>query len=160
MCELGENMDLIPDEELRNKGSFNLAPMVDFLFLILAVFATIAVTKATLFDSEVSLVRLVDKVSDTPAENKLSLVNLSVTSGGEYKWITEFHEFSMENISAIENELMRQEQLGLLPRDHKQTRILLHIDRKAEWEPVAELLFALKKTGFFVSPVYEMEEAV
>ena len=46
-------MSIIPDEELKGFGGLNLAPMVDFLFLVVAVFATLAVTKAALYDSEV-----------------------------------------------------------------------------------------------------------
>ena len=155
-------MNLIPEEELKGKAGFNLAPMVDFLFLVIAVFATLAVTRAALFDSEVNLVRITENkdFSKTNAESDFSIVNLAVTASGEYKWITEFNEYLMENLQAIEQELTKQEHLGLLPRDHKKTKILLHIDKKAEWEPVAQIIFALKKTGFHISPVYEIEEAV
>ena len=90
----------------------------------------------------------------------LCLVNLGVTSSGQYKWITEFNEYQMENITSIEQELLKQEQLGLLPKDHNQTKILLHVDKKAQWKPIAELIFTLKKTGFQISPVYEVDEAV
>lgn len=154
-------MNLIPDEELRGKSSLNLAPMVDFLFLIVAVFATLAVTRAALFDSEVNLVK-VSKADESkePVQMDFSVVNLSVTAGGQYKWITEFNEYLMENIEAIQQELTKQQQLGLLPREHQKTKVLLHVDKKAEWQPVVELIFALKKSGFQISPVYEMEEAV
>jgi len=155
-------MNLIPEEELVGKSGFNLAPMVDFLFLVIAVFATLAVTRAALFDSAVSLVKITDSnESKKPfANSDLSIVNLAVTASGEYKWITEFNEYLMENTEAIEQELCKQEQLGLLPRDHNKTKILLHIDKKAEWMPIAQIIFALKRTGFHVSPVYEIEEAV
>ena len=51
-------MDLIPDEELRPKSFLNLTPMVDFLFLVVAIFAILATTRTTLFDSEVSLAKV------------------------------------------------------------------------------------------------------
>ena len=39
-------------------SAINLAPMVDFLFLVVAVFATMAITRAVLYDTEVSLVKV------------------------------------------------------------------------------------------------------
>lgn len=154
-------MNLIPDEELRGKSSLNLAPMVDFLFLIVAVFASLAVTRAALFDSDINLVK-VSKADESKeaAQMDFSVVNLSVTADGQYKWITEFNEYLMENIEAIQQELTKQQQLGLLPREHQKTKVLLHVDKKAEWQPVVELIFTLKKSGFQISPVYEIEEAV
>ena len=155
-------MNLVPDEELKGKSSLNLAPMVDFLFLIVAVFATIAVTRAALFDSEINLVKInqVESFEALTQENDLSVINLAVTSSGQYKWITEFNEFLMENISAIEQELTKQRQLGLIPKDSGKTKILLHVDKKAEWDPVVQLIFSLKKDGYQISPVYEVDEAV
>lgn len=154
-------MNLVPDEELVGKKGLNLAPMVDFLFLIVAVFATLAVTRSTLFDSEINLVRIGQRDKTTPPKaTEYSLIHLSVTELGQYKWVTEFHEYLMENLTAIEQELLKQEQLGLLPRDHQKTKVLLHIDKKAQWEPVMELIFTLKQHGFRISPVYEIEEAV
>ena len=49
---------MIPEEEFKEKKGINLAPMVDFLFLILAVFAVMAVTRTSLYDSEVDLVKM------------------------------------------------------------------------------------------------------
>jgi biopolymer transport protein ExbD len=154
-------MNLIPDEELRGKSSLNLAPMVDFLFLIVAVFATLAVTRAALFDSDINLVKVSQADESKEAvQMDFSVVNLGVTADGQYKWITEFNEYVMENIGAIQQELTKQQQLGLLPKEQQKTKVLLHVDKKAEWQPVIELIFSLKKSGFQISPVYEIEEAV
>lgn len=155
-------MNLVPDEELKGKSSLNLAPMVDFLFLIVAVFATIAVTRAALFDSEINLVKInqLERQENESASNDLYVINLAVTASGQYKWITEFNEFLMENIAAIEQELSKQQQLGLLPQENEKTKILLHVDKKAEWESIVQLIFSLKREGFQISPVYEAEEAV
>jgi len=155
-------MNLVPEEELHGRNNLNLAPMVDFLFLIVAVFATLAVTRATLFDSDINLVKVtsLESPSDTLANDDLSIINLAVTSTGQYKWVTEFNEYLMENISSIQQELTKQQQLGLLPSEQEKTKILLHVDKKAEWEPVVQLIFALKKSGFQISPVYESDEAV
>ena len=51
-------MDLIPHDELKPSHNFNFAPMIDFLFLMLALFATLAVSRAALYDSEIELVGL------------------------------------------------------------------------------------------------------
>lgn len=153
-------MSWIPDEELRNRTSLNLAPLVDFLFVILAVFATLAVTRAALFDSEVKLVQVRphEKNSPLPAQNDVYTIHLSVTEEGKYKWITETSEFLMEKVAAIPQELSKQQELGLLPKEHEKTKVLLHIDRNAKWAPIADVIFAVRDAGFTVHPVYEHQE--
>jgi biopolymer transport protein ExbD len=147
-------MNLIPDEELKTKSFLNLTPMVDFLFLIVALFATLALTRTALFDSEIQLAKIKD--SDTPASSQNAyVINLCVGKSGNYKWVTEFNEYTMEGIPSILQELSKQERLGILPDDKAQTKILLHIDKKTEWEPVAQLVYSLKKTGYLAYPVYE-----
>lgn len=150
-------MSIIPDEELKKQEKINLAPMVDFLFLVIAIFATLAVAKAALYDSEVTLVKLRPAKEDAPvaAYNPSSMVVLAVTEKGEYKWISEFNEFIMENVEAIEQELEKQQKLGLLPQEKELTKVLLHIDKNAKWESVAELIFSVRKAGFKIHPVYE-----
>lgn len=154
-------MSLIPEEELRKNGHLNLAPLVDFLFLVLAVFAVIAVTRAALFDSEISLVKvnpIKDKsqVSAIPDE---TVINLSVTEKGQYKWITEFNEYTIPTPAAIQQELRKQQDLGLIPQQKDRVKILLHIDKKAEWEPIVQLIFAIKESGYTLHPVYEPQDS-
>jgi hypothetical protein len=155
-------MNLVPEEELAGKSGFNLAPMVDFLSCDSGLCPPLQVTRAALFDSEVSLVKITDnsEAKKTFADSDLSIVNLAVTASGEYKWITEFNEYLMENTEAIEQELSKQEHMGLLPRDHTKIKVLLHIDKRASRMPIAQIIFTLKRTGFHVSPVYEVDEAV
>ncbi len=151
-------MDLIPDEELKSKGTLNLTPMVDFLFLVVAIFATLAITRTALFDSEVNLAQVkaeTKELTEVTAEAHDYLVNLSVTEEGNYKWITEFNEYSMEGVPAILKELENQEKLGLLPQDRAKTKVLLHIDENAKWDPIVQLIYSLKKEGHPVHPVYE-----
>jgi biopolymer transport protein ExbD len=150
-------MDLIPEEELKTKGFFNLTPIVDFLFLIIALFATLAITRTALFDSEITLAKV--KESDSSSLNlqkDLHIVNLSVGKDGLYKWITEFNEYTMDGIPSVLQELTKQQDIGLLPSDKALTKILLHIDKQAEWDPVAQLVYSLKKTGYLAHPVYEV----
>lgn len=152
---------MIPEEELRKHSGLNLAPMVDFLFLVIAIFAVLAVTRAALYDSEVSLVQVrpQDKRSPLSGQNDFYTVNLSVTSEGRYKWLTEESEFIMDGIAAIQHELIRQQELGLLPKEKAKTKILLHIDQHAEWAKIADVIFGVRDAGFTIHPVYEPRES-
>ena len=150
-------MDLIPYDDLKKPPSFNFAPMIDFLFLMLSLFATLAISRATLFDSEVSLVELnpEKKASSSHTKQDFQQINLSISSAGQYKWITEFDEYHMDSIKAIQQELARQYQIGALPQNKDKVEILLHIDQNAPWKPIAEAIFAIRECGFSAHPVYE-----
>ena len=149
-------MDLIPDEEIKPRGLMNLTPMVDFLFLVIAIFATLALTRTALFDSEVNLASVKEEgLLSSPLTNSNYTIILGITQDGSYKWVTEFNEYAMDGIPPILKELANQQDLGLLPQDVKQTKILLHVDKHAEWDPVIQLIYSLKKTGYTVHPVYE-----
>jgi biopolymer transport protein ExbD len=147
-------MDLIPDEELKSKSSINLTSMVDFLFLVIALFATLAITRTALFDSEISLAKI--HSLDASSKDLIQTIHLSVTKNGTYKWVTEFNEYRMEGIPAILQELSKQQSQGILGADKSKTKILLHIDKQTEWDPIAQLVYSLKKTGYMVHPVYEL----
>ncbi|MGL4539760.1 MAG: ExbD/TolR family protein [Candidatus Rhabdochlamydia sp.] len=149
-------MSLIPDEELKRYNHLNLAPMIDFLFLIVAVFAVIAVTRASLFDREINLVKVQTKTDSSLMQDRYT-VHLSINSKGEYKWITEFNEYLISCPLDVQSELKKQQELGLLPKDTLKTQVLLHIDKQAMWEPIVQLIFAVKQAGFQIHPVYESE---
>lgn len=149
-------MSLIPEEELKRYNHLNLAPMIDFLFLIVAVFAVIAVTRASLFDREINLVKVHTKIDSSNAQERYT-VHLSINDKGEYKWITEFNEYLIPCPQDIQLELKKQQELGLLPKDTLKTQVLLHIDKQAMWEPIVQLIFAVKQAGFQIHPVYESE---
>lgn len=150
-------MELIPHDELKGNNSFNFAPMIDFLFLMLALFATLAISRAALSDTEVELATLKQENPANGLHPKAQghSIHLSITEEGSYKWLTEFQEYPMESVSAVQEELARQYKLGALPQERTQTEVLLHIDRKAPWEPIAQLIFAIREIGFNARPVYE-----
>lgn len=153
-------MNIIPEEEIKNSTGLNLAPMVDFLFLVVAVFATLAVTRAALYESDIQLVSILPHKDDAgaSAQNDSYIINLSVNGKGEYKWITEFNEYLIPSVNAIQQEIQQQQTLGLIPKDAKKTKVLLHIDKSAPWEPIAQVIFGVKKSGFDIHPVYDLEE--
>lgn len=152
-------MELIPHEELKPSNTFNFAPMIDFLFLMLALFATLAISRAALYDAEIDLVELKpEKGASSLRAKELHQINLSITSQGNYKWLTEFQEYPMQTVQAIQEELARQYQMGALPQDKSRTEVLLHIDKKAPWERIAKAIFAIREVGFSARPVYDGEE--
>jgi biopolymer transport protein ExbD len=147
---------MIPEEELKAQRILNLAPMVDFLFLILAVFAVLAVTRTALYDCEVNLVKMDTKTPPPSfAEAKPGYtILLSINDQGQYKWVTDFNEYLLDGVASVKAELLRQQELGLLPADREMTKVLLHIDKDANWESVAKVIFAIKETGYQINPVY------
>ena len=152
-------MSIIPEEELKTFGSLNLAPMVDFLFLVLAIFATLAVTKTALYDDQIQLVKVKPAAENSiySGQNDFYIINLSVSEGGQYKWITEFNEYLVETTEGIQREVKKQQNLGLLPKEKEKTRFLLHIDKEAQWESIAQVIFAVRQMGFEIHPVYDFE---
>jgi biopolymer transport protein ExbD len=151
-------MNLIPDEELKKQGQLNLAPMVDFLFVLIAVFAIVTVTRSALNDSEIHLVKTEKKGDQNRTSSEEYIVDLTVTKDGSYRWLTEMHNYLINDPKAIRTELLKQKQNGLLPEDTGKTKVLLHIDQGASWNSIAKLILAVKEAGFQVNPVYEIAE--
>jgi biopolymer transport protein ExbD len=152
-------MELIPHDELKPANGFNFAPMIDFLFLMLALFATLAVSRAALYDTEVELVELkAENGAASLRAKEIQQINLSITDTGGYKWLTEFQEYSMQTVLEIQEELARQYQIGALAEDKDKTEILLHIDKRAPWEPIANAIFAVREIGFNARPVYDASQ--
>lgn len=150
-------MGLIPESEFNERPTLNLAPMVDFLFLVVAVFALIAVTKTSLFDSEIQLATVSPESAQIAAgSNKgLHTVNISLNEEGKFKWITEKEEYLLTSPEQIGHELEKMVIQGSLPQNKEKTTVLLHIDRNARWEPIVDMVFAIKESGYEIHPVYE-----
>jgi biopolymer transport protein ExbD len=151
-------MNLIPEEELKKQGLLNLAPMVDFLFVLIAVFAIITVTRSALNDSEIHLVKTEKKERHKKPSTEEYVVDLTVTKDGTYRWMTEMHNYLISDPKAIRAELLKQKQAGQLPIETEKTKVLLHIDQDASWNSIAQLILAVKEAGFQVNPVYEIVE--
>jgi len=146
----------IPEEQLKPKLGINLAPMIDFLFLMLAFFATLAITRATLFDTKLDLAKLEkEKNASLVYENEISQINISISKDGKYKWITEIKDYAMKDTQEIQNEIFHHYNIGAIPKEKEKTQILLHIDKDAPWEKIAKLIFAVRETGFEAFPIYK-----
>jgi biopolymer transport protein ExbD len=150
-------MELIPRDDLKAAPSFNFAPMIDFLFFMLALFATLAVSRAALFDTEIELAKVHASPQDQALRSKTQthIIHVKINAQGAYKWLTEFQEYPMESASKIQEELTRQYQLGSIPENKSKTEVLLHIDQKAPWGAIASAIFAIREVGFVARPVYE-----
>ena len=153
-------MSLIPEDKLKPSLTTNLAPMIDFVFLMLAFFATLAVTRASLYDTQLELVKLSKPPTSTKVYSKeeKTQINLSVTREGTYKWITEIQDYPMASLEKIQNELFHHYNIGALPKNKNNTQVLLHIDKNAPWEPIAKLIFAIRETGFDAMPIFKSDE--
>lgn len=151
-------MSYIPVEELKERNGLTLAPMIDFLFLMLAVFASLAVSRIVMRDTEIDLVQSRSEVpSPTSNARDYKIINISVNEQGTYKWVTEVRDHIMYAPNEITEELLRQYHKGLLPEDKLKTQVLLKIDKQARWEPILQVLLAIREAGFEVRPVYEPE---
>jgi biopolymer transport protein ExbD len=153
-------MSLLPQDKIMKNMTINLAPMIDFVFLMLACFATLAVTRASLYDTKLELVNLSTSpsTSQVSAEEEKTNINLSISKEGTYKWITEIQDYPMETLEKIQNELFHHYNIGALPKDKSCTQVLLHIDKQAPWEPIAKLIFAIRETGFDALPIFKADE--
>lgn len=150
-------MSFISEEEIKGKGGNYLAPMIDFLFLMLVFFASLSVSRVTTKDTEIELVKVKPEPSPSSflSETDTKVINININDNNEYKWITEIRDYQMESAASISEELERQYEKGLLPEDKLKTQVFLKIDKKAEWEPILKLIFSIRDIGFEVYPIYE-----
>jgi biopolymer transport protein ExbD len=152
-------MSFVPEEEIKSKGIQSLAPMIDFLFIMLMFFASLAISRITIRDTEVDLVKIPSAEAHISSSDfaEVKIINISINDKGEYKWVTEVHDYPMESPEAIRLELAQQYDKGLLPEDKSKIHVLLRIDKATQWQSIFRLIFALKDEGFETRPVYQMD---
>lgn len=150
-------MSFLPEEELKSKATLNLAPMIDFLFLMLMFFATLAVARNTTKDTNIELVEITPETQGASrlGDADLKILNITINAEGKYQWVTELHDYPLASADELKAELETQHAKGLLPEDKIKTQVLLKIDKQAPWEPVMQALFAVRDAGFDARPVYE-----
>jgi biopolymer transport protein ExbD len=154
-------MSFISEDDVKGSANNQFAPMIDFLFLMLVFFASLAVTRVTTRDTEINLVKVEPETSASISENaqrEKHIITIAISNKGSYKWVTDIHDYIMDSPQKITEELTYQYEQGLIPLDKAKTHILLKIDKKAEWEPILKAIFAIRDTGFEVHPIYEPEE--
>lgn len=153
-------MSFIQEDDIKGEGRGTLAPMIDFLFLMLVFFASLAVSRVTTKDTEINLVKAKEENAPSVAQSdeEYKIINITITESGKYKWVTDIRDYEMLSTIAITNELIQQYERGLLPIDKFKTQVLLKIDKRAQWEPILKAIFAIRDIGFEVRPIYEPED--
>ena len=131
--------------------------MIDFLFLMVAFFACLALSRASTKQLDIQLVKVQDqKQKEEPVDfYDYKMITVQIDKNNQYKWVTEIRDYDMPSVTSIVDELDKQYQKGLLPEDKTRTQVLLKIDRDAKWEFILKALFAIRDAGFEVRPVYE-----
>ena len=154
-------MSFIPEDQMKPKLGLNLAPMIDFVFLMLAFFASLTITKITLKDTGISLVKVgaTQELSKEKQDDIEKVISISISKDGSYKWITEYHELLIKDAEQIGLELARQYELGALPQEKAKTQVLLQIDEQAKWAPISQVIFSIRDQGFEVHPIYQPDFA-
>jgi biopolymer transport protein ExbD len=153
-------MSFVPQEELQANQTQSLAPMIDFLFLMLMFFATLAVSRVTTRETEIDLVEIRPETHKevAHAETDRKTVHVTVDKEGRYQWVTDLQDHQLTSPEAVVRELFAQQKHGLLPNESDRTEVLLRVDKEAQWEPVLRLIFAVRDAGFAVHPLYIPEE--
>lgn len=146
-------MRLLPNKDLQETKSFNFAPMMDFLFLMMAIFAVLAISRSDIFDENIRLFQ--HKKAHTSSQDTGS-IRIAITSSGKYKWISELNQYLLEDEKKLQQEIIRRYELGLISKEKEKTKVLLHIDKDAPWGEIAKAIFAIKEIGFSPHPVYQM----
>jgi biopolymer transport protein ExbD len=152
-------LSFVPSEELKCTKTQTLAPMIDFLFIMLMFFASLAISRVNVKETMIDLV----KVKEDPAEgysmdqNSNQVINIIISENGEYKWITDIYDYEMADAQAIKDELLKQHELGQIPTNKSLTKVLLKIDKAAPWDPIMQVIFTIRDAGFEVRPIYLLE---
>jgi biopolymer transport protein ExbD len=150
---------LIPDEKINMNITFNITPMIDFIFIMFSFFAILALSKISVTDTSLNLVK-VNSNKPTYLTHTPYQINLSISPVGKYNWITQMEVYKMETIEKIQKELLTQYQSGIIPKDKTKTQVLLHVDKQAPWDSVAKLIFAIKEVGFEANPIYQNNDGI
>ncbi len=155
-------MIFIPEEELKAQIGINFAPMIDFLFLMVAFFACLAISRIATKDTDIELVKMQSESNNysVSADLDYQFITINILKDGHYNWMTEIKDYPLMNANHIYEELKKQYEMGLLPNDKHMTQVLLKIDKDATWEPILKAIFAVREAGFEVRPVYEPDQFI
>lgn len=148
---------MIPEDELKHFEKGGWAPMVDFLFVIIIVFATIAITRNVVQDRELRLAQPLQqqKTTHQVQHNAVHVINLSINHLGRYKWLSNSNEIVFDSAKQLGERLISLRNQHRLPTQTDRVKILLYIDKTAPWQPIADAIFAVREAGYDVHPVYQ-----
>lgn len=134
--------------------------MIDFLFLMLVFFASLAISRVMTLDTEIDLAKVQSEDGSdrrqSPQEcTPQKVVSLSISQNGEYRWLAQVRDYEIPSAEGVARELQLQHQRGLLPKDKARTQVFVKIDRNAKWQSIVDLLFWVRRAGFQIYPLYE-----
>jgi biopolymer transport protein ExbD len=155
-------MSFLPEDAVKSRDGIPLAPMIDFLFLMLMFVACVAVSRLSTRETDIELVSLHPENAVMPhasGPQRQKILQITINAAGEYHWMAEGMAQPMADATRIALELNQHYEAHLLPEDKAQTLVLLKIDKQAMWEPIMRAIFAIRDAGFQVKPVYEPLEA-
>lgn len=153
--QLALSMSLIPEEHCRTELNLHFAPLVDFLFIIVAVLALLITTQKTLYRAQVNLIQNEMPMGKVPTDARSHALHLGISASGQYQWLDPARTQIFETIHMLKRALFDQINQDNLSSDPCKKPIFLHIDRKAQWSMIGTLLLALHQEGFIVYPIYE-----
>jgi biopolymer transport protein ExbD len=147
-------MSFIPEDVLRSKESIPLAPMIDFVFIMLLFFASLAITRTSLKDTQIDLVTAsYESAPEISASDKEHhSIQISILADGTYKWIGNNQDFSLGSLEDL-NRILTQQTSDQVHQVKPQ--VLLKIDKNARWDPILKAIFTIRDAGYVVRPVYE-----
>lgn len=148
-------MSFLSDDAFKGREGIFFAPMIDFLFLMLMFFACLAISRNTTKATDLELVKINEVEQVGYEEMDQTLINIHINAEGLYSWVTEIKDYPLESTDAIFQELTSQYEKGILPQEKEKTHVLLKIDKDTKWEPILNAVFAIRKAGFNVFPIYE-----
>jgi len=134
-------MSLIPDEYLHPKGGINFAPMVDFLFLTLTVFATLAFSRSALSEMSLETAPKREEQRETPSSG----ITLSILGEGGYSLKKGKELLPISSIKALKETLTSQGKKG--------QAVFLHIDNSAKWDAILPVIVAVEEAGLTPYPI-------
>src|SRR4051812_44376490 len=110
-------MSFVSTEEIKAGMGLNLAPMIDFLFLMLMFFACLAITRVTTKDTDVELVEAKPSTHSSMVlhDAEMKVININIDSAGQYKWVTDIRDYMLHTPEEIAQELQLQYKKGILP---------------------------------------------
>ncbi len=151
-------MSFLPEEDLKARVSLNLAPMIDFLFLMLVFFASLAISRVMTLDTDIDLATVQSGASigrEPGASRPNQVISLSISSDGKYNWISQNRPLPMSSADEVIRSLQQKHRHGQFPEDKSKTEVFVRIDQNARWQPIITLLSAVKRSGFPIHALYQ-----
>lgn len=133
---------MIADEYLDEKQSMSFAPLVDFLFLIIAVLSCALISENILESTNINLTSTEKSSATTQITSDNFSLDIGIDKMGNYFLYID-NALTPLNISELDQYLNASKKASL------------YIDKDAKWDHLAPLILQLKEKGVEVSPIFQ-----